>query len=43
MKATTDVRLLMKVLYYVTLVITLGMVAYLFWLTFLTVYEGLIG
>ncbi|WP_269814662.1 hypothetical protein [Bowmanella yangjiangensis] len=43
MKATRDVRLLMKVLYYLTLIVTVGMVTYLFWLTFITVYNGLLG
>ncbi|WP_188694184.1 hypothetical protein [Bowmanella pacifica] len=43
MKVTSDVRLLMKVLYYLTLIATVGMVAYLFWLTFVTIYNGLLS
>lgn len=43
MKVTSDVRLLMKLLYYTTMIITMGLVLYLFWLAFLAVYNGIMG
>ncbi|WP_281492495.1 hypothetical protein [Lacimicrobium sp. SS2-24] len=43
MKVTSDVRLFMKLLYYTTMIITLGLVLYLFWLAFLAVYNGIMS
>ncbi|GAB3016501.1 hypothetical protein [Bowmanella dokdonensis] len=43
MKVTSEVRLLMKLLYYVTMALTVGMVFYLLWMAFTTVYNGLMA
>ncbi|AWL12004.1 hypothetical protein HMF8227_01530 [Saliniradius amylolyticus] len=43
MKVTDDVRLLMKFVYWIAMAIGFGLVAYLLWMTFVTVYNGLIG
>lgn len=42
MKVTSEVRLLMKLLYYAAMGVSMGLVLYLLWLLFITVYNGLV-